>query len=66
MHQLVPLAASSFPPLVAAAGERAGIRFLEFLAANIRNPHTRRAYWRAASNFLAWCEAAGVTSIADV
>ena len=36
------------PELVAAAGERAGIRFLEFFAANIRNPHTRRAYDRAA------------------
>ena len=32
------------PALVAAAGERAGMRFLEFFAANIRNPHTRRAY----------------------
>jgi hypothetical protein len=33
--------------LVAAAGDCAGIRFLEFFAANIRNPHTRRAYARA-------------------
>ena len=32
------------PALVAAAGERASMRFLEFFAANIRNPHTRRAY----------------------
>jgi hypothetical protein len=29
--------------LVAAAGERARMRFLEFFAANIRNPYTRRA-----------------------
>jgi hypothetical protein len=29
--------------LVTAAGERASIRLLEFFAANIRNPHTRRA-----------------------
>jgi hypothetical protein len=29
--------------LVPAAGERAAMRFLEFLAANIRSPHTRRA-----------------------
>ena len=35
------------PALVAAAGERASRRFLEFFAANIRNPHTRRAYARA-------------------
>jgi hypothetical protein len=41
--------------LVAAAGERASMRFLEFFAASIRNPHTRRAYYRAAEEFLAWC-----------
>jgi len=31
------------PSLIAAAGERASMRFLEFFAANIRDPHTRRA-----------------------
>jgi hypothetical protein len=54
------------PALVAAAGERASMRFLEFFAANIRNPHTRRAYARAADEFLAWCAAAGVPSIGAV
>jgi site-specific recombinase XerC len=54
------------PSLVAAAGERASMRFLEFFAANIRNPHTRRAYYRAAEEFLAWCASAGVPSIAAV
>src|SRR5580700_4258180 len=49
------LSAPSLPVLVSAAGERAGMRFLEFFAANIRNPHTRRAYTRAADEFLAWC-----------
>src|SRR3984893_3150717 len=58
--------ASALPVLVASAGERAGIRFLEFFAANIRNPHTRRAYARAADGFLAWCAAAGVPSITAV
>ncbi len=53
-------------PLIAAAGERASFRFLEFFAANIRNPHTRRAYARAVKDFLAWCEDAGVHSIAQV
>ena len=42
------------------------MRFLEFFAANIRNPHTRRAYARAAEEFLAWCASAGVPSIAAV
>jgi hypothetical protein len=54
------------PALVDAAGERAGIRFLEFFASAIRNPHTRRAYARATADFLAWCAGAGVTSITAV
>jgi site-specific recombinase XerC len=36
------------------------------LALVIRNPHTRRAYARAADEFLAWCAVAGVPSIATV
>jgi site-specific recombinase XerD len=56
----------ALPALVAAAGERAGLRFLEFFAAGIRNPHTRRAYSRSAADFLAWCEAAGVVSLTAV
>ena len=54
------------PALVVAAGERAEIRFLEFFASIIRNPHTRRAYARAVTDFLAWCEAHDVPSIAAV
>jgi site-specific recombinase XerD len=42
------------------------MHFLEFFAANIRNPHTRRAYYRAAEEFLTWCASAGVSSIAAV
>ena len=63
MNQLVPINLPALPDLVAAAGERASMRFLEFFAANIRNPHTRRAYARAAEEFLAWCASAGVPSI---
>jgi len=66
MNQLVPITASRVPKLAAAAGEQAGMRFLEFFAANIRNPHTRRAYARAADEFLAWCASAGVPSIGAV
>jgi len=51
------------PAFVAAAGARASLRFLEFFAANIPNPHTRRAYARAAEDFLGWCADAGVPSI---
>jgi len=68
VSQLVPLPspALSVPAVVAAAGDKASTRFLEFFAANIRNPHTRRAYSRAVADFLAWCEVAGVPSIAHV
>jgi hypothetical protein len=66
MNQLVAISSSTLPALVVASGERASIRFIEFFAANIRNPHTRRAYARAADEFLAWCAAAGVPSIGAV
>lgn len=46
MNQLVPISSPALPALVTAAGERASMRFFEFFAANIRNPHTRRAYYR--------------------
>ncbi|SDQ22976.1 Site-specific recombinase XerD [Paraburkholderia fungorum] len=63
MNQLIIPGGMTPPALVIAAGERARIRFLEFFTAAIRNSHTRRAYARAASNFLTWCADAGVMSI---
>ena len=65
-HALGGLAPVALPALVMAAGERAGIRFLEFFASTIRNPHTRRAYGRAVADFLAWCADHGVASITAV
>src|ERR1051326_2259564 len=44
------------PMLVAAVGDAAGWRYIEFFTANIRNPHTRRAYARACGRFFAWSE----------
>ena len=67
MNELIPIVSTDrLPALVAAAGERASIRFLEFFSANIRNPHTRRAYAGAADEFLGWCASAGVPSIGAV
>ena len=54
------------PVLVAAAGARASIRFLEFFASTIRNPHTCQAYAHAVSDFLVSCQEHGVASIAAV
>jgi integrase/recombinase XerC len=71
MSQLAPLLpppshAVLVPALVAAAGERARVRFLEFFAANIRNPHTRRAYSPAVAEFLDWCAHVGVASLGQL
>jgi hypothetical protein len=52
---LVIRSSAPLPALVTGAGERASVRFLEFFAAAIRNPHTRRAYARAVGAFLNWC-----------
>jgi hypothetical protein len=49
-------AATLVPALVAAVGNAASWRYVEFFTANIRNPHTRRAYAPACSQFFAWCE----------
>lgn len=35
--------APALPALISAAGDRAELRFLEFFAATIRNPNTRRS-----------------------
>lgn len=67
MNQIVSLTTSILlPALISAAGERASLRFLEFFAAAIRNPHTRRAYSRAVADFLLWCEHHGVQSVTAV
>ena len=66
MNQLAPVIPSRAPALVAAAGPRASYRFLEFFTAKISNPHTRRAYARAATEFFDWLAAKGVTQLAAI
>jgi site-specific recombinase XerD len=56
-----PAAAHVVPALVAALGDIASWRYVEFFTANIRNPNTRRAYARACSRFFTWCEHRGLT-----
>ncbi|MCZ8164055.1 MAG: tyrosine-type recombinase/integrase [Microcystis sp. LE19-98.1E] len=63
---LVAHSGSTAPALVAAAGDRASYRFLEFFTARIRNPHTRRSYGRAVGDFCAWLEARGLRDITQV
>lgn len=64
--RLLTLADAHAPALVAAAGERAAYRFLEFFTAQIRNTHTRRAYARAVAEFCAWLDTYALPSIAAV
>jgi site-specific recombinase XerD len=52
------------PALIADLGEEAAWRYVEFFTANIRNPHTRRAYARACNRFFAWCEECGLMPVA--
>ena len=62
MNELVPFSGSQtvgaatsaivVPAMIAAAGDHAARRFLEFFAATIRNKNTRMAYYRAVLRFL--------------
>ena len=48
------------PRIIDISGEYARKRFFEFFTVNIRNLNTRKAYYRAVSLFLGWCEARGL------
>jgi hypothetical protein len=52
--------ADRVPAVITAGGRKASCRFVEFFTAQISNPHTRRAYARAATEFFDWLEARGV------
>src|SRR6266700_5547090 len=56
----------TLPILIAGAGARAALRFLEFFTVNIRNKNTRAAYGRAAGDFLNWCEGQGIKELGHV
>ena len=66
MNQLVPVIADRVPALIAAGGEKTSYRFFEFFTANIRNPHTRRAYARAAVEFFDWLTGHGVRQLTSI
>jgi len=57
-------APTGLPALLAPPDART--RALEFFAAHIRNPNTRRAYLAAAADFSAWCEGRGIASLGAV
>jgi integrase/recombinase XerD len=49
------------PAIIAEAGDNAARRFIEFFTATIRNKNTRRAYAKAVTDFLAYCQHGGLT-----
>lgn len=54
------------PAMVAAAGERAALRFIDFFTANIRNPNTRAAYAVAVRGFFAWLDARDIRELGAI
>ena len=60
---LVPETNDLIPLQVAAAGQTAARRFIEFFTANIRNRNTRQAYARAVIDFFRWCEGRGLRDL---
>jgi hypothetical protein len=46
--------------VIAKRGAHADRRFVEFFAASIRNLNTRKAYYRATSEFFDWCDRSGL------
>jgi site-specific recombinase XerD len=53
-------------PALFAPDVRTAERVLEFFAAQIRNPNTRKAYMRAAGAFAAWCAEYGISELGQV
>jgi site-specific recombinase XerD len=52
--------APALPVLFSRASPAVRKRVVEFFTAEIRNPHTRRAYGRAVGRFCLWCEERGL------
>ena len=62
----VSISQAPLPSILSSAGEAALTRFAEYFTVRIRNPHTRRAYFRNAIAFLLWCEGKGVGDLRAV
>src|SRR3984885_8322123 len=59
------MARAAVPTLYAPTPEAAK-RFIEYFAAHIRNPNTRRAYLHAAREFADWCALQRFTELIDI
>jgi site-specific recombinase XerD len=52
--------------MIAGAGERAALRFIDFFTAHIRNPNTRAAYGVAVRGFFSWLEMCGLAELGAI
>jgi site-specific recombinase XerD len=59
-------AISQNAPLLFLPDEHSAERFFDFFTANIRNPNTRRAYYKAACRFSEWCQGRGLREMAYI
>ncbi|GAB2209110.1 tyrosine-type recombinase/integrase [Roseibium sp. ROS1] len=66
MNKLILPSSATLPAPLNEPGQKAQVRFLEFFTANIRNPNTRKAYMRAALDFMEWCTERGITTLLAV
>jgi hypothetical protein len=58
--------ATSLPGIILLAGRSATERFVEFFAAQIRNPNTRAAYTRAVGRFFHFVETSFRLGLAEI
>jgi site-specific recombinase XerD len=63
---IVAPAVALAPVALFAPTPKAAQRFVEFFTAQINNDHTRQAYLNATRRFARWCDAHGLTQLADV
>src|ERR1700748_3679672 len=61
-----PAAGLPVPAMIAGAGERASLRFIDFFTAHIRNPNTRAAYGVAVRSFFTWLETRGLAELTEI
>jgi site-specific recombinase XerD len=54
------------PAMIAAGGERARLRFIDFFTAHIRDTNTRVGYGVAVRSFFAWLELQGLVELGEI
>jgi hypothetical protein len=54
------------PAIIAAAGDKAARRYIEFFAVTIENANTRAACFHACRRFFAWCDDKGLDELVAI